>query len=86
MIKIIAIDANGKQWPKEVTISETGGKQTISFGSYSVYYSNDLLKNYPWTQDFDIDSMGKNHGGFGTGPVCISKKDMNRIVEELLLN
>lgn len=83
---VYAIDARGDKFRKTVVLGEYNKQMTIEFGGPMIYNAQDLLKEYPFFVDFCIDSAGENHGGFGTGPVVIKKYDINKIIEQLVMD
>jgi hypothetical protein len=85
-MKVEAFDSKGNRFEKEVKLTTLDGRSILDFGWPVEYYAEDLVKHYPFEKEFCIDMMGKNHAGFGTGPVCISKEDMNKIVQEMIMN
>ena len=83
---VYAVDKLGNKFKKNVILGEYNGKPTVEFGGPMTYNAQDLLENYPFEVDFSIDSAGENHNGYGTGPVVIKKCDINRIIEELVMD
>jgi len=81
-----AFDSQGRKFQKEVKLTTLDSRSILDFGWPVQYYVEDMVKDYPFKKDLCIDMMGKNHAGFGTGPVCISKEDMNKIVQEMIMN
>ena len=81
-----AFDIQGKKFKKTVKLIWIEDRIAVDFGFPIQYYIEDLVEDYPYTDDFCIDIMGRNHGGFGSGPVCVSAKDMNEIVHQLIMN
>lgn len=80
---IEAFDTQGRKFKKEVKLTTLDGRSILDFGWPVQYYVDGLLKHYPFKNDMCIDIMGRNHANT---QVCISKEDMNRIIQEMVMN
>ena len=84
IMKIIAKDNEGKEYEKDVVVDSSLGCRILWFGGPAQYNLDDpenIIRHYPFTENYYIDFQGRNHGG---SPVYITKEDMNKIFEELV--
>ena len=86
-MQVTAKDTVGNEFIKTVTVQiGTGyseGKKIIDFGWPVQYRAEFLMEHYPFQKPLCIDIMGRNHKGC---QVSISAEQMNKILEELILD
>jgi len=86
-MQVTAKDTVGNEFIKTVTVQiGTGyseGKKIVDFGWPVQYRAEFLMEHYPFQKPLCIDIMGRNHKGC---QVSISAEQMNKILEELILD